>query len=409
MKYNTVKNMNILVFNCGSSSLKYKLITMPEEKFLVGGEAQRIGPQTKEPSRVIHNEGGPEEIFFAEMKNHNEAFQEVLKILNRNPSLKPHAFGHRVVHGGNVFNSHTLIDETVIKKLESIKELATIHNPPATSLIQACQNISPQIPQIAVFDTAFHSTIPDYAYTYPIPKEISLKLDIRKYGFHGTSHAFVAQEAAKILKKPLEKLNAVSCHLGSGGASLCSIVNGKSIDNTMGFSPLQGLIMSTRCGDIDPTITLKLLSDISNIDEVEKLLNNKSGILGMSEFSADIRDIFNNSNKNNSNKNLELTEQSYLWRLKKYLGSYLAITEKTDAIIFTDTIGESVPYVRKTVCSDMDFFGVKIDYDKNENAINGIFDISDKNSQVKILVIPTNEELAIARITYNIIHKRKEK
>lgn len=396
--------MNILVFNCGSSSLKYRIIRMPDETELAGGEAQRIGPKTKEPSRILHRESGQEECVVTEMKDHHEAFEKILTLLNSKKNLTPHAMGHRVVHGGQIFGDHVIIDDSVIDNLVSIQDLARIHNPPATNLIKACRKISPGIPQVAVFDTAFHSSIPEYAYTYALPERERKALGVRKYGFHGTSHAFVAEVAAGMVGKKKEELNAVSCHLGSGGASLCAIRNGKSVDNTMGFSPLQGLVMSTRCGDLDPSVTLRLLSENSwDPEAVEKLLNSKSGVLGMSGVSADIRDVLKNSGEEGDS---HVAAQVYLWRLRKYLGSYLAVVGDADCIIFTDTIGESVPEVRALVCGGLEIFGLKLDPLKNASSRKDAFEISEDGSPVKILVIPTNEELAIAKKTFEIISQK---
>ncbi|HBC87240.1 MAG TPA: acetate kinase [Lentisphaeria bacterium] len=396
--------MKIIVFNCGSSSLKYRIISMPDEKEIAGGEAQRIGPKTAEPSRIIHRHGDKTETHLVEMRSHAEAMAEVRKLLSTDSSLTPDAFGHRVVHGGGVFSSAALISDESLDQLEKIKHLAPIHNPPAMKIIHACGKEYPGIPSVAVFDTAFHATIPDYASTYCLPYEISEKLKIRKYGFHGTSHQFVAEEAAKMLGKPFGELNAVSCHLGSGGASLCAIVNGKSVDNTMGYSPLQGLIMSTRCGDLDPALTLNLLQHfIGSTADVERLLNTRSGVLGMSGASADIRDIFSLDKRDCGNQRTSLTAEAYLWRIKKYIGSYMAVVKNLDAIIFTDTIGELIPHVRWAVCSDMEYFGLKIDSEKNEHAESLPVDVSQKDSRVKILVVATNEELAIARRTYSLL------
>jgi acetate kinase len=400
-----------MVLNCGSSSLKYRIISMDktDEKEVAAGEAQRISSRTSEKSRIIHKENDCTETHIVEMKSHTDAFSEVRKLISRNKDIAPDAFGHRVVHGGGIFGSATLIDKEAIEKLQKINHLAPIHNPPALEIIQRCYKDQPDIPAVGVFDTAFHATIPDYASTYCIPKEIAQKLKIRKYGFHGISHKFVAEEAAKMLGKPFHKFNAVSCHLGTGGASLCAIAKGKSIDNTMGYSPLQGLIMSTRCGDLDAALTLKLLQySTGNVSDVEKLLNVRSGILGLSGTSSDIRDILAIYQKDSTNPRVRYTLEAYLWRIKKYLGSYMAAVGKPDALIFTDTVGELVPYVRWAVCSNMEYFGIKIDPDKNEKIKSFPEDISYPDSRVKILVIATNEELAIARTTYQLLINNSE-
>lgn len=397
--------MRILVFNCGSSSLKYRLIDLPSEKELVGGEAQRVGPKTAEPARIINRIGKAEETHYVEMADHAAALTEVMKLLKRDPSLVPDALGHRVVHGGATFHKHTRIDDAVIEALEPTLDLAPIHNPPILKLIKACRALYPELPQVAVFDTAFHATIPIYARTYPLPKTLREDMGIRKYGFHGISHQFVTTEAAKLLKIPLAEFNAVSCHLGSGGASICAVVKGKSIDNTMGYSPLQGLVMSTRSGDLDPAVTLQLLAlDYGDCRAIEKTLNSKSGVLGMSGISADIRDVLRKAAESGSETDTaDVTAQVYMWRIRKYLGAYLTLVDKAHAIIFTDTIGELVPAVRHAVCSDMEAFGVVIDEHRNANATTLPADVAASDSKVRILAIATNEELAIARFSYQVL------
>ncbi|MDD5658323.1 MAG: acetate/propionate family kinase, partial [Elusimicrobia bacterium] len=268
-----------------------------------------------------------------------------------------------------------------------------------------CRARYPDLPQVIVFDTAFHQTIPDHAHTYPLPRALRQELGIRKYGFHGTSHQYVAEKAAEMLGRPMEQLNAVSCHLGSGGASLCAIVKGRSVDNTMGFSPLQGLVMSTRCGDLDPAVALRLLAQHQDRNAVEKLLNKRSGVLGMSGSSADIRDVFAGMAQPDRRARLELTAQIYIWRIRKCLGAYLAVVGDADAVIFTDTIGETVPEVRWGVCAGMDAFGLRMDPERNLSASTLPADVAADDSPVRILVIQTNEELAIARRTYLKLQK----
>ena len=396
--------MKVLVFNCGSSSLKYRLLRMPAEEEIAGGEAQRVGPKTAEPSRILHRERGRQEIYEVEMRDLQSAFEAVMKLLARDPALLPDSMGHRMVHGGSVFGDHTVADAAVVTQLEAIQHLAPIHNPPATSLLKACLRLHPEVPQVVVFDTAYHATIPDYARTYALPRDVAASLGIRKYGFHGTSHNYVAAEAAALLGKPLAELNAVSCHLGSGGASLCAIVRGQSVDNTMGFSPLQGLMMSTRSGDLDPAVTLGLLAARQGDSEaVNRLLNKSSGVLGMSGFSADIRDVVQKAGTASPEQSRHsLTAGVYTWRIRKYLGAYLAVVGDADAILFTDTIGEAVPKVRWAVCSGMEVFGVKIDSRRNEECRELPADVAAPDSPMRILAIATNEELAIARHTYRI-------
>lgn len=420
--------MKILTLNCGSSSLKYRLIELPGERELAAGEAQRVGPPTAEPSQIVYRRGGKSGELKVPMRDHAEAFGEIMKLLgapqadgragsnsdaSKSPSspqedMTPDALGHRLVHGGSLFSGHILATPEIVARLDKTRGLAPLHNPPAIDLIKACQQRYPHLPQAVVFDTAYHSTIPGYAYNYALPRGLAKRLGIRKYGFHGTSHQFVASEAARMLGKDLDQLNAVSCHLGSGGASLCAIVGGKSMDNTMGFSPLQGLIMSTRCGDLDPAAAMRLLSMlVGDDDAVEALLNRRSGVLGMSGASADIRDVLAKAGKDGPNSRMDLTRQVYLWRIRKYLGSYLTAAAPAHAIIFTDTIGETLPEVRWSVCSDLECFGVKIDSQRN-NLINRYpADVATDDSPVRILVILTNEELAIARVTYGLLHGRR--
>ncbi|HNT33829.1 MAG TPA: acetate/propionate family kinase [bacterium] len=394
--------MNVLVFNCGSSSLKYRLIAMPEETELAGGEAQRIGPPTAEPSRIVHHIGAERETITVPMASHAEAFNQVMQILSRESAMTVHAVGHRVVHGGEWFECPTKIGSAEYDLLQKTSSLAPLHNPPAMNLIDACRTLYPYLDQVAVFDTAFHSSIPIHARSYALPQPLVARLGLRKYGFHGISHQFVLEQAAKFLCRDTKEMNAVSCHLGSGGASLCAISKGRSIDNTMGYSPLQGLVMSTRCGDIDPAIALQLLTlNHGDHSVVEKAFNKSSGVLGMSGISADIRDVLSFAgDSERSSTRINLTRQVYLWRIRKYLGAYLLALGKADAVIFTDTIGELVPEVRWNVCAGMDFFGLEISHTLNEDVMEFPADISKPGSAVRVLVIQTNEELAIARRTY---------
>ncbi|MFA7232203.1 MAG: acetate/propionate family kinase [Victivallaceae bacterium] len=398
--------MKILVLNCGSSSLKYRLIAMPEEKELAGGEAQRVGPPTADPARIYHRVNGSEKIIMVEMKDHATAYIEVMKILERE-NFTPDAVGHSLVHGAEIFTGSVRIDNENIERLESLNNMAPWHNPPAVKLIKKCLEHDSRLPQIAVFDTSYHSTIPDYAATYAIPQAIARELNIRKYGFHGTSHRFVVTEAAKFLGIKLSEFNAVSCHLGSGGASLCAVKGGKSIDNTMGFSPLQGLIMSTRCGDLDSALVLKILSMTQgNSDQVEDLLNKTSGVLGLSGTTGDIRDIIRASADDPGNSRNQSAEEIYLWRIRKYLGAYLAAVGQAHAVIFTDTIGETVPMVRWAVSAGLQIFGLNIDSVKNEHPGPLPLTISADDSRVKAVVVATNEELEIARQAYMLLDEQ---
>ena len=397
--------MKILVFNAGSSSLKYRVIELPGRQELVGGEAQRVGPPTTEPARIVHRVNDKEETHYVEMADHAVAFDQVMRLLRRDSTLMPDALGHRVVHGGPRFQQHCRINDSVLREIEAMQDLAPLHLPPAVRLIQTCRRCYPDLPQVAVFDTAYHSTIPDSARTYALPRSLAEELGLQKYGFHGISHQYVASEAARMLGRPITELNAVSCHLGSGGASLCAIVSGKSVDNTMGYSPLQGLVMSTRCGDLDPAITMDLLAfNYGDHRAVERILNKRSGVLGLSKVSADIRDALQHpSTDGPSTVEADITPHIYVWRIRKYLGAYLTIVGAAHAVIFTDTIGETVSQVRQAVCENMEAFGLVIDPVRNGNALELPADVAAHQSPVRILVIPTNEELAIAQFTHDAL------
>jgi acetate kinase len=311
-----------------------------------------------------------------------------------------------MAHGGPNFERHVILDEDVMAELERIQELAPIHNPPAVRLVAACRRLYPRLPETVVFDTVFHATIPEVARTYALPPKVVAQYGFRKYGFHGTSHQYVAQEASKVLDMPFEKLNAVSCHLGSGGASLCAIVNGRSIDNTMGYSPLQGLVMSTRSGDLDPAVALGLLVRAAgNGAAVEGMLNRKSGVLGLSGISADIRDVVARAAEGQAADvdQLGVAAQVYLWRIRKYLGAYLTLVGSAHCVIFTDTIGEKVPHVRWAVTAGLQSFGLDIDPAKNEAVRTLPADLSTAASRVRILAIATNEEMAIARFSHGLL------
>ncbi len=393
--------MRIIVFNCGSSSLKYRLLDMPSETELAAGEAERVGPKTALPGCIHHSAFGMREDHEQEMPDHGAAFSAVMRLLERDPRLLPEAIGHRMVHGGALFKHHVVVDDQAFQGLEEVQDLAPIHNPPALRLLAACRQLYPKLPETVVFDTAFHSTISPAARTYALPLQVARSHGFRKYGFHGTSHEYVVHEAAKYLAIPITELRAVSCHLGSGGASLCAIVNGKSVDNTMGYSPLQGLVMSTRSGDLDPAIALSLVANAQGDSrQVEDMLNRKSGLLGLSGVSADIRDVLANQQTDES---LVRAAEVYLWRIRKYLGAYLLVTERPHCIIFTDTIGEKIPYVRWAVTAGLGSLGVSMDPLKNADPGPLPADLASPESRVRILAIATNEEVAIARASYGLL------
>jgi acetate kinase len=397
--------MRIIVFNCGSSSLKYRLIDMPSETELAAGEAERVGPKTALPGCIHHHAWGQKEDHALDMPDHGAAFSAVMKLLERDSRLVPEAIGHRMVHGGSIFKNHVIVDETAFHHLEEVQDLAPIHNPPALRLLASCRQLYPKLPETVVFDTAYHSTIPPAARTYALPFRMARSKGFRKYGFHGTSHQYVAQEAARFLGIAMRELRAVSCHLGSGGASLCAIVNGKSVDNTMGYSPLQGLVMSTRSGDLDPAIALSLVARAQGDSRaVESMLNRKSGLLGLTGVSADIRDLVTGEGGARGEA-LTRAAQVYLWRIRKYLGAYLVLTERPHCIIFTDTIGEKMPYVRWAVTAGLQDMGVVLDPVKNAEGPPLPVDVAAAGSRVRVLAIATNEEVAIARASFALLAK----
>jgi acetate kinase len=399
--------MRIVVFNCGSSSLKYRLLDMPSETELAAGEAERVGPKTALPGCIHHTALGKKEDHTLDMPDHGTAFSAVMKLLERDHRLVPEAIGHRMVHGGALFKDHVVVDESALQRLHDVQDLAPIHNPPALRLLVACKQLYPKLPETVVFDTAFHSTIGPAARNYALPYQVAKSHGFRKYGFHGTSHQYVAEEAAKFLGIPMSELDAVSCHLGSGGASLCAIVNGRSVDNTMGYSPLQGLVMSTRSGDLDPAIALSLVARAQGDSRVvESMLNRKSGLLGLTGVSADIRDLVKSTSGNQDNP-MARAAQVYLWRIRKYLGSYLLVAGRPRCIIFTDTIGEKIPYVRWAVTAGLGALGVVLDPDKNANATTLPADLSAPTSRVRILAIATNEEVAIARASFTLLNRQE--
>lgn len=396
--------MKILVINCGSSSLKYQLIDMGNERVLAKGLVERIG--IDEPL-LKHEPAGKEEVKIStDIPDHSVAIQLVIDALT-NPEYgvvrtvtEINAVGHRVVHGGEKFANSVLITDEVKKTIEECSDLAPLHNPPNLIGIEACEKIMPNISQVAVFDTAFHQTMPSYAFLYGIPYEQYEKHGIRRYGFHGTSHKYVSARAASLLGKPLEKTKIVTCHLGNG-ASIAAIKGGHSIDTSMGFTPLEGLMMGTRCGDIDPAVIsfLETKEGLST-DEIIECLNKKSGALGISGVSSDFRDIEQAAEQ--GDRRAELTLQIYAYKVRKYIGSYAVAMNGLDAIVFTAGIGENSITLRKRMCEGLEFLGAKIDDERN-NVRGRETEISTPDSKVKIYLIPTNEELVIARDTRRIV------
>jgi len=391
--------MNVLVFNCGSSSLKYLLLNMNGEVVLAKGTVDRIGLNG---SNLKHSINGSSYKINTLISDHNNAVKLVIDtIIDSNYGVIESlndicAIGHRVVHGGEYFNESVIINDKVKKVISDCSELAPLHNPSNLIGIEACELMMPGIPQVAVFDTAFHQTMPEKAYLYAIPYELYKKYGIRKYGFHGTSHQYVSQRAAEILGKPYSSLKIITCHLGNG-SSICAVDKGKSVDTSMGFTPLEGLAMGTRSGDIDPSI-FPFLAEKENmtVSEIENLLNKKSGVLGLSGISSDIRDIKEAIYNGNSQAKSAL--DLFMYRVVKYIGEYVAVMNGVDAIVFTAGIGENNADIRKTICSNLSFIGVKTDKEKN-NCSGKEVDFSAKDSKVHVLVVPTNEELVIARDT----------
>ncbi len=398
--------MKILVINAGSSSLKYQLIDMDTEAVLAKGLCERIGI---EGSKLNHTpQGGDKVVIEKPMRDHSDAINMVLEALTdkaygviKNMD-EISAVGHRVVHGGEVFNKSVIIDAVVKAAVEACVPLAPLHNPANLIGIAACEKAMPDVPQVGVFDTAFHQTMPQSAYMYALPYELYEKYKIRRYGFHGTSHKYVSQEAAKMLGKASEDLKIITCHLGNG-SSITAVDGGKSVDTSMGFTPLPGVCMGTRCGDIDPAI-VKFIADSEGIDldAVDKILNKESGVYGISGNSSDFRDLEAGANAGDEKSKLAL--DMFAYSVKKYVGAYMAALGDVDAIVFTAGIGENTVMMRKAILDQMSAFGIEVDEAKNEKAVRGAqMDISVDGSRVRILVIPTNEELMIAKETLELV------
>lgn len=391
--------MKVLVINAGSSSLKYQLFDMNGEKVIAKGNCEKIGQQN---SFVSYKANGMEKVVDTYMPTHNEAITNVLNLLTDKEigvlkSLNEiDAFGHRILHGGELFQDSVVVDDDALDKMESLKPLGPLHMPANIAGIRACMSAVPGKPQIAVFDTAFHQTMPNYAYMYGVPYELYKDYKVRKYGFHGTSHKYVAGELAKEMGRPISELKLITIHLGNG-SSMCAVKNGKSIDTTMGFTPLEGLLMGTRCGDIDASV-VGFISEKLNMtaSEVVTYLNKKSGILGLNGVSGDMRE--NNAELAKGNKNAKLAIDMLSYRIKKYVGAFAAAMGGVDGIVFTGGIGEHQEDVREYSMSGLEFLGIEFDKDKNYHLGHGtVEELSLPTSKVKIYRIPTNEELVIAR------------
>ena len=399
--------MKVLVINCGSSSLKYQLIDMDGEKVLCKGLCERIG---MESSMITHEANGTKATTPAIFPTHTEAFAEVVKKMTTgegkciNDVSEIDAIGHRVVHGGEKFKESCLITDEVIETIRELSPLAPLHNPAGILGIEAARKVFGNIPMVAVFDTAFHSTMPPKAYMYAIPYEYYEKYGVRRYGFHGTSHKYVSQQAAEMLGRPLEELRLITCHLGNG-SSICAINGGKSFDTSMGFTPLDGLPMGTRAGNIDPAI-IEFLAEHEHMDahEVINILNKKSGMLGISGVSSDFRDL--DAAVADGNARAALAKDMFNLSVKKIIGSYVAEMGGVDAIIFTAGVGENDRSVRWDVCEHLEYLGIKIDPEKNKYRGKQM-DISIDWARVRVLVIPTNEELMIAKDTERLVNEAK--
>ena len=402
--------MNVLVINAGSSSLKYQLFDMDTKGVLAKGLCERIGID----GRLTHTNPKKEDKYKADvpMKDHADAIRAVIDILIDKEwgviesMSEIDAVGHRVVHGGEYFADSVLIDESVIEAIDACIPLAPLHNTPNLIGIDACKNVMGEnVPQVAVFDTAFHQTMPPVDYIYSIPYEFYQKYKIRRYGFHGTSHKYVAQQASEMLGIPLEHLRIITCHLGNG-SSVTAIKGGKSIDTSMGFTPLAGLPMGTRSGDIDPAI-ISFLCEHENksAEEMLEVMNKKSGVLGVSGVSSDFRDLDNAINEGNDRA--KLAKDIFINSVKKLIGAYIAEMGGVDAVVFTAGVGENDRSVRWDVCEHMEYLGIKVDPEKNKYRGRQM-DISVDYARVRVLVIPTNEELVIAEDTKRLVEKAEE-
>lgn len=396
--------MNVLVINCGSSSLKYQVIDSETEKVLAKGLCERIGID----GRLVYTPaGGEKEISNLDMQTHKQAIQYVINALTNDKTgvIKNldeiGAVGHRLVHGGEKFACSTLITDEVIKAVEECSDLAPLHNPANLIGVHACQELMPNTPMAGVFDTAFHQTMPLEAYMYGIPYEYYEKYKVRKYGFHGTSHSFVSKRTAELLGKPAENLKIIVCHLGNG-SSICAVDGGKSVDTSMGLSPLEGLIMGTRSGDVDPSV-MEFICKKENMDinGIMEVLNKKSGVQGLSGVSSDFRDL--QAGAASGNDRCEMAVDVFCYRVLKYIGAYVAAMNGVDAIAFTAGLGENDDVVRRKIVSRLGYLGITLDEAVNKETKGKEAVISTPDSKVPVWVVPTNEELAIARETVALL------
>ncbi|NMA63958.1 MAG: acetate kinase [Syntrophomonadaceae bacterium] len=395
--------MKVLVVNCGSSSIKYQLVDMTDESVLAKGLVDRVGI----PGTLLKHEptDKDEVVIKKDLPDHTEGMKLVLDVLI-NPEYgviksmdEIGAVGHRVVHGGEAFAESVVIDDQVIQVIRECFDIAPLHNPPNLMGIEACQELMPNVKHIAVFDTAFHQTMPAKNFMYALPYESYEQFKVRRYGFHGTSHFYVSHRAAEMLGKSFEECKIVTLHLGNGG-SMAAIADGKVVDTSMGFTPLEGLVMGTRCGDIDPAIVFFLMEKMNlSASDMNNYLNKKSGMLGLSGVSNDLRDVLEAAEAGNERAKLAL--DVYISRVKGYLGNYVAQLNGCDCLVFTAGVGENSIEIREAICENLDYLGIKMDADKNKVRGKEV-DVAANDSKVRIFIIPTNEELVIARDTYRL-------
>ncbi|HOG43747.1 MAG TPA: acetate kinase [bacterium] len=400
--------MKVLVINCGSSSIKYQLFEMSNESVIAKGLAEKIGlPEGCIDLKITGKEGKIE--VNLPLPNHSVALNKIMELMTENGVIMDKseikAIGHRLVHAGEYYNGSVPITDDVISKLEECSDLAPLHNPPNILGVKTCLELFPGTFMSGTFDTAFHQTMPDYAYIYPISYEYYEKYKVRRYGFHGSSHLFVSKRAAEMLGKKIEETKIITCHLGNG-CSMAAVLGGKSVDTSMGLTPLEGIMMGTRSGDIDPALIF-YLTDKHNGDmkAVNNMLNKNSGLKGVSGVSNDMRDV--RSARDNGNKRAELALNIFKYRLKKYIASYAAAMGGVDAIVFTGGIGENVWEVREDSLTGLEFMGVKINSELNKTIFSKETDISAADSKVKVFIIPTNEELVIARDAMILFENQK--
>ncbi len=400
--------MVILVINAGSSSVKYQVINPEKEAVLATGLVERIGMSG---AILTHRPTGRKEVRLSgEILDHKIAIEYVLSILlSKNHGVikdkkEIDAVGHRVVHGGEAFSSSVLISEEVMAQIRACIDYAPLHNPPNLRGINAAKQLLPDVPQVAVFDTAFHQTMPKYAFLYGLPYVLYKRHGIRRYGFHGSSHRYVASRAARLIGKPLDELKLITCHLGNG-SSAAAIKYGKSVDTSMGFTPLEGLLMGTRCGDMDPAVILQIMAkEEMTPNDATTMLNKHSGLMGISGLSSDMREI---EEEYDTNDRARVAHDIFTYRLRKYIGAYAAAMGGVDVVVFTGGIGENSMLVRKNALKGLEFLGIELNEEKNKAQANGDRQINTSSSRVKVLVIPTNEELVIAQDTMHIVQEMK--